>query len=206
MYVLLHKYNKSNPQGFSLVETLVAISILLLVVVGPLTISARAAKSNSFAAEQAVAHFLAQEGLELAQKARDDIMLAGIQTPANTSWADFINTSGVYQHCFSTAGCGLEMNQVTPQNAVVATPVRCDPIEDCKLHRSLTTTERSRFTHDASGATSTPYTRVIKFFPITIAGQVSQLRVESVVTWRTGNLIANQRMEVETVLFDIYGL
>jgi type II secretory pathway pseudopilin PulG len=67
--------SSSTPGGFSLVETLVATSILLLVVVGPLAISSRTAKSSTFATEQLTAYLLAQEGLELAEKARGDSIL-----------------------------------------------------------------------------------------------------------------------------------
>ena len=57
-------YLQDKQKGFSLVETLVAISILLIVIVGPMTISMSTAKSSSFASEQVQAFFLAQEGLE----------------------------------------------------------------------------------------------------------------------------------------------
>jgi prepilin-type N-terminal cleavage/methylation domain-containing protein len=53
-----------QQSGFSLVETLVAISLLLIMIVGPMAISAKTAKSTSFASEQVQAFFLAQEGLD----------------------------------------------------------------------------------------------------------------------------------------------
>lgn len=65
----------SKQSGFSLVETLVAITILLVVIIGPMTISSSAAKSTSFASEQVTAFFLAQEGAELIEKARNDLLL-----------------------------------------------------------------------------------------------------------------------------------
>jgi len=68
-------FNLNKQAGFSLVETLVSISILLLVIVGPMTITSRTAKSATFASEQVQAFFLAQEGVELAQKARSDLVL-----------------------------------------------------------------------------------------------------------------------------------
>ena len=39
-------FYQNKQSGFSLVETLVAISVLLIVVVGPMTISMRTAKST----------------------------------------------------------------------------------------------------------------------------------------------------------------
>ena len=69
--------NNSKQSGFSLIETLVSISILLIVIVGPMSISNNSAKGSSFSNEQVTAFFLAQEGAELAQKGRDDLVIKG---------------------------------------------------------------------------------------------------------------------------------
>ena len=87
-------FYQQKQSGFSLVETLVAISILLIVIVGPMTISMQSAKSSSFASEQVQAFFLAQEGLELAEKARDDLLLRSElfdgNPPSYLSWGTFL--------------------------------------------------------------------------------------------------------------------
>lgn len=73
----------SSQSGFSLVETLVAITILVFAVTAPIVIVTRGAQGSRFSSEQVVATFLAQEGLELAQKVRDDAFLAYYDTILN---------------------------------------------------------------------------------------------------------------------------
>lgn len=188
-----------HPSGFSLVETLVAISILLLVVVGPLTISSRTAKSSTYASEQLAAQLLAQEGLELAEKARNDYILENFQNVSNGGWDSFATVASAnFGQCFTANGCGLE----TTAAGEVRLPVRaCDTSASpnpCQLYQGAATT-RARYSH-VVGST-TPFTRTVRFYT---TGNVDQIRVESVVTWRTGSLIANQQVDLETYLFNIY--
>ncbi len=52
-------------RGFTLVETMVAITILIVGVVGPLTIAVRGITDGMFARNQITANYLAQEALEV---------------------------------------------------------------------------------------------------------------------------------------------
>jgi len=193
-------YQKTQT-GFSLVETLVAISILLLVIVGPMTISMRTAKSSSFASEQVQAFFLAQEGVEFAQKIRDDLLLKWNGFPGgseNSPWAKFTDTTntGTYRHCFAVSGCGLQWSATA---GALATVIACDPISNCAIYRS--TAGRSWFSHTASNNTPTIFTRRVYF---TSVDSGSGVFIRSVVTWRTGSIVAEQKVEVNTYLYNIY--
>lgn len=199
------KYN-STQSGFSLVETLVAITILLIVIIGPMSIAATAARSTSFSSEQVVAFFLAQEGAEIAQKAREDILLRHFLDVSDGSyladtWGLFADTSnsGIYKNCFSTTGCGLELN--TDASGSIKTPISCSANSGtaCKLYFD-TTKERSRYNYTV-GSETTPYSRVINFEEISD----HEIKVISTVYWRTGSQRAAQEVKVETYLFDVYG-
>jgi prepilin-type N-terminal cleavage/methylation domain-containing protein len=195
------KYNLTQ-NGFSLVETLVAISILLIVITGPMAISATTARSVSFSSEQVTAFFLAQEGAEIAQKARDDLLLENY--PDFTSaWTYFVNDSGGdYDECFTGNGCALEFDTDTAANKEIGkikTPVSCSS-NKCKLYYD-SNGGRARYTHVA-GTEGTIYTRVIKFEE-TVNNR--EVRVESRVTWRTGSQRAEQEVVAETYLFNMYG-
>jgi prepilin-type N-terminal cleavage/methylation domain-containing protein len=195
-------------QGFSLIETLIAITILMLVIVAPMTITTQTAKSSSFASEQVTAFFLAQEGVELVQKARDDLQLRYF-LPTNdsdylaTPWSTFKNnTNGPLAGCFSNP-CGIEIkNHTTNSLNDIAAPLSCpDPnIERCQLYRSESN-QRSRFTHVANGAEITPYTRTITLERIGL----DEVKVISRVAWRTGSLKEDQVVEVQGRVFNIYG-
>lgn len=198
-------YYQNKQTGFSLVETLVAVSLLLIVIVGPMTISARTAKSSSFASEQVQAFFLAQEGLELVQKARDDGTIRYFKDDVAdpTPWGDFTKdtATGVYKDCFTADGCGLDWLDGNTLDA----PARCNTPTACRVYRS-SANGRSHFSHNNIAAnTETLFTRTI-YFENTGPGLDSdrEVHVRSVVTWRTGSLVADQQVAVDTYLYNIY--
>ncbi len=194
-------YSHKKAAGFSLVETLVAVSIVLIVIVGPMTLSSRTAKSSTFATEQVQAYFLAQEGLELVQKLRDEYTLQYFTTPQQsaTPWASFKTAVGT---CSGVNGCGLVWD--TEDDGELNTPVSCSGTS-CRLYVT-TDEERSRYNHTAVGEI-TPFTRKI-FIEIDSSPTVAnrEVYVRSEVTWRTGSLISQQKVQAETYLFNIYDL
>ncbi|MCA9356706.1 type II secretion system protein [Candidatus Nomurabacteria bacterium] len=196
----MKKLNLKNS-GFSLVETLVAVSILLIVIVSPMSISSKAANSTSFSSEQVAAFFLAQEGVEIAQKARDDLLLKNFTPPLlpQTAWNNFTNTSGTFSPCYNSNGCGLEL--YTNNVGGVKAPVSCGSTgAACNLYYN-DSNGRSRYTYTTANATKTIYTRVITFQKI---GTGSVL-VKSRVYWRAGSRRDVQEAVVETYLFNIFG-
>lgn len=58
-------YNLQAQLGFTLVESLVAITILIFGVLGPMTVATRGITDGFYAQNQLIATHLAQEGLEL---------------------------------------------------------------------------------------------------------------------------------------------
>lgn len=188
----------TQPQGgFSFVETLVAITILLLVIIGPMTVSSTASRSTSFSSEQVIAFFLAQEGLELAQKMRDDLVLDGFGGAAVSGWGRFSNKTGVYADCYSPEGCGLYSAGDT-----VNYSTKCDHVDKCRLYYNSVLTARALYTHSVTGNTRSPYTRIVRFEKV--AGTEDEVKVTSYVYWRSGNLQSAQEISTDISLFNVY--
>jgi type II secretory pathway pseudopilin PulG len=80
-----YTYVKSGA-GFTLVETLVAITVLLVAIVGPMTIAAQGLQASFFAREETTAVYLAQEGIEAVERARDNGALDAIYGIGLTAW------------------------------------------------------------------------------------------------------------------------
>tara|TARA_B100000508_G_scaffold138723_1_gene135356 strand:- start:1906 stop:2496 length:591 start_codon:yes stop_codon:yes gene_type:complete len=193
---------KHTQSGFSLVETLVAITILLIVIVGPMTISVSTSRSTSFSSEQVVAFFLAQEGIEATQKARDDLILNAFLPSSDgnysaTPWSTFSDSvTGPYANCYSSAGCGMEMTN--SGGGVVSSPVVCTG-SSCRMYYD-STRDIARYNLDTLG-TVTPYSRNVRFVELS----PNEIRVISTVQWRTGSQRNFQEVQLETSLFNVYG-
>jgi hypothetical protein len=203
-------YIQKQSAGFSLVEVFVAITILLMVIVGPMRMLTTANTSTQFSSEQVIAFFLAQEGLELVQLSRDNLVLGDFkdiirgENSEPSPWARLV-TSNAIGTCGTSSnpnGCGL-----VPATTSIGYSVRSCASGACRLYLNSVATGRARYTHDSTGNTPTPYTRTIQ---VAIMPQTSDTKgpqglvATSTVTWRTGGLLANQKVELVTYLTNVY--
>ncbi len=194
------KYS-SSQKGFTLVEVLVAITLLLIVITGPMQILTRSNHSTAYATEQMTAWFLAQEGLEMAQQARDKYLLDYFYNDVTNPqpWAKFTTTDiavGSYAKCFTTDGCDIS---VGPLGNPTVTDCSLNSKTACQLY--LLPSGRNRYQHNSVGAILTPYTRKITMQQ---NGASREVFATSTITWRTGSLIANQTVTAVTSFFNIY--
>jgi hypothetical protein len=189
-----------------LVEVLVSITLLLMVIVGPLQIISHTNNSTAYATEQMTAWLLAQEGLELAQQARDGYMLnyfnhidEGSASPYKNAWTLF-KTDPLYAKCFTATGCDMVIKN---SGVFSATDIAdCSTIANCLLYRNTSTSDttgRASYQHVVN-TTPSPFTRVVT---MTATGN-QEILVTSTVMWRTGSLIATQQVVTSTTLFNIY--
>lgn len=87
---------KSQKAGFTLVETLVALSVLIFAVTGPLTLASFAIRSSGYSQNQIIAFYLAQEALEYVKNKRDNNALSG------ANWLSGMTS------CRSANGCAVD--------------------------------------------------------------------------------------------------
>lgn len=92
---------KNSFRGFSVVETMVAIAILAVAVVAPLSLAQRSLHSSIYARDQVTAFYLAQEAVEYIRYIRDTNNLFGRSQSAN--WLNGLNT------CINN-DCGFDVN------------------------------------------------------------------------------------------------
>ena len=86
-------------KGFSLLETIVAISILVLGILGPLAVATQALSRASITENEIIAYNLAEEGLEFIINKKES------NSFSNISWLTGIDGSG---GCHNANGCYVD--------------------------------------------------------------------------------------------------
>ena len=87
-------YYLSPNYGFTLVETLVAVSVLVVAVAAPMTLAAKSLLTAFYAKDQITASYLAQEAIELVRNQRDQNFIRILQGDSTAAWLDGITTTG----------------------------------------------------------------------------------------------------------------
>ena len=103
-------------RGFSLMETLVAITLLVFGIVGPLTIAQMGLKPFSHIRDRITAEFLAAEGLETVKNIRGSAL---IQDP-NSGLPSFVP-------CQAATGCYVDATAASP--VLIICPGACPNIK-----------------------------------------------------------------------------
>ena len=98
-----------NKNGFSLLETLVAIAILTGAVLGPLALASQSIRASSLSGNRATAFFLALEAVEYVRSRRDANLLTA------RFWLDGLNG------CSGRNGCPVDPFP-QPDGSVLACP------------------------------------------------------------------------------------
>jgi type II secretory pathway pseudopilin PulG len=143
---IFRKKNNERSRAFTLVETLIAISILMLSITGPLYFASESLKAAVYARDQITAFYLAQDAFEQIHKIRDDNIYfdgASWYTGLDVCTADKtlcrVNTTGLLY-------------------AVAASPSS----DDYFLYLNE---ESGEYSHQSSGGTKTIFQRKVKIEP-----------------------------------------
>jgi len=77
---------KIKRRGFTLIEALVAISILLVGILGPFMLTNMNLQAGLFSRDQITAYYLAQEAIEMVREVRDENFIQEQRTGSNMWW------------------------------------------------------------------------------------------------------------------------
>ncbi len=197
---------RNATKGYSLVEVLVAISVLLLAIVGPMTIAAKGVQSAYYAKQQATALFLAQEGIEMIVASRNDSLIEAVQagTDLGDAWDDW-STIAMFSRCRTNDGCNfapVDTGDGTLErlyNEGRFTVVSCSTLSNCRM-RYDEGVDRARY--NLTTGVETEYTRVVKLERDSVNDGIL---VEVEVSW-SARVFGNQTQSVvlTTAVYPIY--
>lgn len=181
----------SPTKGYSLVEVMVAITILMLSIVGPMVIAAKSYQSAQYARQQTTAFFLAQEGITAANTLRNN---GGVDayTDASVDPWDW-SSDAALDPCFEADGCNIDFRDATLLDNIVD----CTTADACTL---LFDAEASRAAFQHVSGTPSPYTRVITFELVS----AEEVLVTSRVSWNAQLLGGSQEIVLSTSLFNLF--
>lgn len=161
---------KITSHGFTLIETMIAVTILSLSVAGPLYTASRAIVAAEISRDKLTASYLAQEAIEYVRALRDNEYLA--QYPTGTSeqaWNAF-KASSVITSCLAPYICTLGL-PLGSQPSVL--PLGACPAGDCPT--------------DAWFTLRTPGTSFLRTFQATEVGTNDE-KIVSTVSWSFHNV------------------
>jgi prepilin-type N-terminal cleavage/methylation domain-containing protein len=155
-----------KSRGFSLVETLVAITILLIAVLAPMRIASQSIKTAGFAREQLTAVFLAQEGIESVLHHRDADALDGDSD--TWDWYSELEAEGC-----ADDGCSYD--------PATETFVDCSTVTNCQLYFDDDASSGAYYTHTAGSLPASAFTRIVTVTEV----QPGEAHVVSTVSWES---------------------
>lgn len=159
---------KQKNKGFTLVETLVAISILSISIAATFTAVQNGIRSSDLAKEQTTAFYLAQEGMEAIKNIRDQNALNSV-SGVTTNWLRGLSEVAG-DICYFGKTCSID----APLASVRTCPGGFDTCEVLLLDPT------SNLYGYTSGWTATTFRRELQFQNI-VAGQ--EIRVLMKISW-----------------------
>ena len=168
---------RDKKGGFTIIETLVAVAVLMIAVSGPLVVASKGLTAALYARDQVIASYLAQETMETIKNVRDN----NISTIDANQWlGNIIPSTGL---CDSLSGpCKMSSLDV---GVVAGSPC---VIGSCDIYYN----DDSGYTYD-SGTTKTIFDRYYYLTEpnsatVCSASTDSECEAHIVVTWNEGTV------------------
>lgn len=178
--------NTNKNRGFTVLETLVAIFILVLAITGPMVFAQTGLRSAFLARDQITAFFLAQDAIETIKNIRDNNALN------NRDWLD-----GIYDTCRINPDVNTKCN-ISVETDLSNGRVKIEPCPDTGC-RSLKNDSSGRFGYTLSEGVDSRFTRNIYLQEVSDG---RELRIVVEVKWTSNVRINESRIIVQENIFN----
>ena len=185
---MITKTNK-NSYGFTLVETLIAVAILMVAIAGPLTIANQALTAALGARNAMIASNLAQDGMESIKNVKDNNV--ALNQTWTQGWGDAAN-------CISTSPCAIpDVFANLPPFIHTCGYYNAANFTGCLLYTndSGPTYYKYFYTDSPTSNRVSPFTRYYFLTPFPNATTPTEMIVTVVVSWNDGALPNEIRLQ-----------
>ena len=187
-----------QSKGFTLIETMIAVSILVLAILGPLTIASNALHSAYYASDQVTAFYLAQEGIEYARSVRDNNLFYNQTHPGGRVWDQGLEVCD--QNRDGYVFCGLDSNNAFSAGTKVL--FNCDFVSpNCRILQDSTGAFHQNGSGSGAGLTPTNFYRTITVRQMP-GNNGNEDKITVQVTWKTGNLSSPVNFQITEDIFN----
>ncbi|MCK5059636.1 MAG: prepilin-type N-terminal cleavage/methylation domain-containing protein [Candidatus Pacebacteria bacterium] len=178
----------ARKKGFTLVETLVALAIVVGAIIGPMVIASQGISFMTYARDQVIAAYLAQDAVEFViAKKKQSTLNVVYEVPGATNWLNGLEA------CDELEGCIVDTT-VTDLSSYTA-PV-CPFVDGCSPLTFNTETGVYNYTTGENWINSR-YTRTVHIIPLT---NPSEAVLTVTITWKH-NLITKS-FTLKTNIFE----
>ncbi len=185
------KYIIKKENGFTLVESLTAIFILTLSIVGLMGVVSSSLFAARYGRDEITANFLLQEVVDYIRNDRDSsVFLSSTVGSTETLWTNFYNK---YTNCFSNDGCTIDVLE----DMTSTSPVSCPALGCPNLYYKASPTGTESFYKTDDGSGMTGYTKTNFKRKIVVKQDTldpNQINVKVTIDWKNGNLTKKREL------------
>lgn len=187
---ILHNVQKNS--GFTLIETMIAVFILVVAMVGLLGLISSSLFAARYAKNDIIANYLVQEAIDSIRNDRDTF---AFQKVADTSIGGWSNFRSKYSSCFNSNGCEIE--------PALGTISACNPSSEtildlpCRvLNYNDTDASKDYYTYATlPGNVKSNFKRQV-IMSINSNNNPDELDIKVTVQWLNGNLVKSRSSRV----------
>ena len=189
-------YNDNSQRGFTLVEVLVAISILLTAIAATMGVLANGSKVGNASDNQTIATYIAMDGVEKVRAIRDRNLLHNLSSQTQSDWLKSVDNLCLNNNlkCYVDSDA---FNYANLQNNSNQTIIKPCPGSNCS---PLIFNSNRGYITSQFDSTRSIFTREIYFAEVTTLGQDQAIKVIVRVEWQ--NPSGDQELMVVEILFN----
>lgn len=178
--------SRQSQRGFSLVETIVAMAILLVSITGIMNLIHQGSAANRQQADQITATYLAAEAIEYLRADRDSYWL---QSGGGNGFNDWINSADMQNCQLGEDGCRIDARVgYADINQCVGA---CDPLDY--------NTETGEYGYETGSAWEE--SRFRRYVTIATANSLNEAQITVTVTWQTAGA-GQKEVVLEQSIYD----